>query len=427
MNYPVPNFGVDKDILATEKHLKDMEAKLGKWEIKEKGKGPSHPMDYKVANFGSDHDIDDSIASLARAEKELNKKWVIDATATQQAADIHLGKENNGTSDPNHGTGDGCVEYDFAGKPGKKCGAGPYTHDANGVPISNVQIKKSKDAQPAASSDPIHGTGDGCVNHKDDGSLGITCKEAHDKLGDKVVDYMPHNSRGLDRDVKDSIQHESDASASVGHTWNISKNSTASSSQMPSKTAALATAVDINLKDDPVCGSGGCKKFDHPDHEPEFKMNYKVPDFGVDHEIAASHAHEAAASATIGHVWNPDKDDDGNWIVPTTTALGTKVDLNMKDDPICLSTGCETRPANPYNDEAWKKIGYSPLDTPLEEDMQASIASNKQAIKETGKEWSILQTQTEVHTSAKAENRVKAQTKTEVKSATKAMSKVAEK
>jgi len=69
MNYPVPNFGVDKDILATEKHLKDMEAKLGKWEIKEKGKGPSHPMNYKVANFGSDHDIDDSLASLARAEK----------------------------------------------------------------------------------------------------------------------------------------------------------------------------------------------------------------------------------------------------------------------------------------------------------------------------------------------------------------------
>jgi hypothetical protein len=121
-------------------------------------------------------------------------------------------------------------------------------------------------------------------------------------------------------------------------------------------------------------------------------MNYAVPDFGVDHDIAASHAHEAAASATLGHSWNPDKDDDGNWIVPTTTAVGTKVDLNIKDDPLCISTGCETRAANPYNGEAWKKISYSPLDTPLEEDMQASLASNKAAIKETGREWSILQT-----------------------------------
>ena len=398
----------------TEKHLKDMEAKLGKWDLKKKEDAPKIPRDYKVPNFGGDHDISDSLASLAKAEKELNKKWVLDATATQQAADIHLEKENNGASDPNHGSGDGCVEYDFNGKPGKKCGAGPYTHDANGVPIANAQIKKSNAAAPA--SDPIHGTGDGCVHYKDDGSIGITCKEAQDKAKEKIVDYMPHNSRGLDRDVKDSIQHEKDASSSVGHTWNISKNSTASS-QLPAKTAALATANDVRVSSDPVCGSGGCKKFDHPDHEPEFKMNYKVPDFGPDHDIAASHAHEAAASASIGHVWNPDKDDDGNWIVPTTTAVGTKVDLNMKDDPICLSTGCETRPANPYNDEAWKKIGYSPLDTPLEEDMQASLASNKQAIKETGKEWSILQTQTEVHTSAKTENKAKA--KTETKAATK--------
>jgi len=64
MNYPVPNFGVDKDILATEKHLKDMEAKLGKWDLKKKSDKPSYPMNYKVPSFGSDHDISDSLASL---------------------------------------------------------------------------------------------------------------------------------------------------------------------------------------------------------------------------------------------------------------------------------------------------------------------------------------------------------------------------
>ena len=154
-------------------------------------------------------------------------------------------------------------------------------------------------------------------------------------------------------------------------------------------------------------------------------MNYKVQDYGVDHEIAASHANEAAASATIGHSWNPDKDDDGNWILPTTTAVGTGSAINLKDDPVCLSTGCETRPANPYNDEAWKKIGYSPLDTPLEEDMQASIASNKAAIKETGREWSILQTQTEVHTSSKAETKAKTAEKSAVKAKTETKQKTA--
>lgn len=136
MNYPVANFGVDKDILATEKHLKDVETKLGKWNIKPKGQ--EIKMDYKVNNFGQDSDISMSLESLSRAEKQLNKKWVLtpEQMATQQAADIHVGKEVARASDPNHGSGDGCVEYDFNGKPGKKCGAGPYTHDANGVPIT---------------------------------------------------------------------------------------------------------------------------------------------------------------------------------------------------------------------------------------------------------------------------------------------------
>ena len=31
INYPVPNFGVDEDIISTQKHIKDMEKKYGKW------------------------------------------------------------------------------------------------------------------------------------------------------------------------------------------------------------------------------------------------------------------------------------------------------------------------------------------------------------------------------------------------------------
>ena len=32
--YKIPNFGVDADILDTQKHLKDAEKKLGKWNLK---------------------------------------------------------------------------------------------------------------------------------------------------------------------------------------------------------------------------------------------------------------------------------------------------------------------------------------------------------------------------------------------------------
>ena len=72
---------------------------------------------------------------------------------------------------------------------------------------------------------------------------------------------------------------------------------------------------------------------------------------------------------TLGVNWNPDQDDSGKWIVPTSEAefhlTGTKTDIHLKDDPVCISTGCETQHSNP-DDAAWTKIGYSPLDTPLD-------------------------------------------------------------
>jgi hypothetical protein len=49
---------------------------------------------------------------------------------------------------------------------------------------------------------------------------------------------------------------------------------------------------------------------------------------------------------TLGVNWNPDQDDSGKWIVPTSEAefhlTGTKTDIHLKDDPVCISTGCET-------------------------------------------------------------------------------------
>jgi hypothetical protein len=63
-------------------------------------------------------------------------------------------------------------------------------------------------------------------------------------------------------------------------------------------------------------------------------------------------------------------------MVPTPTSLaGTKIDVHLESDPVCISTGCETRYANPSDEEAWKKIGYSPLDAPLDQDIQDSKAS----------------------------------------------------
>lgn len=83
INYPVPNFGVDEDIISTQKHIKDMEKKYGKWSfaqaeqerepllsnIKPANTNPGYPINYPVPNFGVDQDILDTQNHLNKLEK----------------------------------------------------------------------------------------------------------------------------------------------------------------------------------------------------------------------------------------------------------------------------------------------------------------------------------------------------------------------
>ena len=77
MNYFVPNFGVDKDILATERHIEAAEQKLDhSWKPTRKfGPAVDYPKDYFVPNLGLDKDIIDSAASIKTTETSLKKKW----------------------------------------------------------------------------------------------------------------------------------------------------------------------------------------------------------------------------------------------------------------------------------------------------------------------------------------------------------------
>ena len=78
-DYRVPNFGVDQDIDRTHQNLREAEATVGHaWIIKDKKDQPKpHPVDYFVPNFGADSDIDISRANLADAEKTVGHKWVV--------------------------------------------------------------------------------------------------------------------------------------------------------------------------------------------------------------------------------------------------------------------------------------------------------------------------------------------------------------
>ena len=108
-DYPVPNFGVDHDIITTHTNLKNAETKLGPWVVKKSlaqersipacntDKGcltetaspwklqkdtDKQPKDYKVANFGIDRDIIATTTNLKNAEKRLGA-WVVPPSLAQ--------------------------------------------------------------------------------------------------------------------------------------------------------------------------------------------------------------------------------------------------------------------------------------------------------------------------------------------------------
>ena len=70
-DYFVPNFGEDRDIQYTQKHIVDAEKNLKHtWTPTKKGKS-AQVTDYKVPNFGMDKDIKEAEASIVSTEAKL--------------------------------------------------------------------------------------------------------------------------------------------------------------------------------------------------------------------------------------------------------------------------------------------------------------------------------------------------------------------
>ena len=132
------------------------------------------------------------------------------------------------------------------------------------------------------------------------------------------VDYFVPNF-GKDHDIAASQSHEKAAERSVGHNWNPTKDE-------DDKWVLPSPTIEFKLNDDdryPVFDFVQTRS----DREPllswkpkapsSHPVDYFVPDFGMDHDIKSTQDHEKAASQRIGHNWQPQKDDDGNWVLPS--------------------------------------------------------------------------------------------------------------
>lgn len=61
VDYSVPNFGTDKEMISDSNNLAEAEKNLGKWDYKDAA--VPWKLNYRVPNFGVDADIADSLSS----------------------------------------------------------------------------------------------------------------------------------------------------------------------------------------------------------------------------------------------------------------------------------------------------------------------------------------------------------------------------
>jgi len=286
INYPVPNFGVDKDI--TDSHVdlalaeKALSHKLvmGTEASKAKWHNVAKDTDYNFAPK-LDGDMVSTAKNLADSETNLGHKWTI---ALQTDANI------NTESDPICSSA-GCTQYKH-----KKAKRG---YDIN-YPVPNFGVDTD-----IVDSHVDLALAEKALSHKL--VMGTEASKAkwHNVAKDTDYNFAPK----LDGDMISTAKNLDDSENNLGHKWVI----------------ALQTGADVNLESDPICSSAGCTQYKHKKAKLGYDINYPVPHFGTDKDINDDFESLSLAEKMIGHKlqlgtaaskakWkNPAKDVDYNF------------------------------------------------------------------------------------------------------------------
>jgi len=334
INYPVPNFGVDHEILDSHHSLAISEGALAhKLEMgtdasKAKWHNVAKDTDY---NFRPklDGDMISTAKHLGDAENTLGHKWVIDDL--QIESDVH--------SDPICSSA-GCSQYKHKKK--------PRGYDIN-YPVPNFGVDHDI-------LDNHHSleVSEGALGHKLIMGTDASKAKWHNVAKDTDYNFRPK----LDGDMVSTAKHLGDAENTLGHKWVIDD-----------------LQIDSDVTSDPICSSAGCSQYKHKKKPRGYDINYPVPNFGVDHEILDSHHSLAISEGALSHKlemgtdaskakWhNPAKDTDYNFrpkldgdMISTAKHLGDaentlghkwviddlqlESNVDLESDPICSSAGC---------------------------------------------------------------------------------------
>ena len=239
MDYPVPNFGEDHEIIASKKHLNAMELKYGEWKYPgPKAKGP--PQNYFVPNFGVDEDIKASLKNLNEQEKK-HGEWKLPDTDN-----VQLQQQSIPACDSFSCQTETAAPHKL-----------PKTQQwAMNYPVPNF----GEDQEIIASK-----------KHLNDMELKYgEWKYPGPKAKGPPQNYFVPNF-GVDEDIKVSLKNLNSQEAIHGE-WKLPDS----------------VATQLEESSDPVCSSAGCTQYLHPNEKPKYPIDYPVANHGPDHDISVT-------------------------------------------------------------------------------------------------------------------------------------------
>jgi hypothetical protein len=167
------------------------------------------------------------------------------------------------------------------------------------------------------------------------------------------------------------------------------------------------------LVSDPICSSAGCTQYKHKHLEPEYPVDYAVPNFGADPEVDSTKNSLKIAERMHNHEWVWDKNfkkrhevraddvlyndqpsldrdiiDSQHNLHNTESKFGHTYQLSqLNSDPICSSAGCWK---SNYSKKVEERIVQypDPAAQGLDSDIRDTMNHEQAASTQYGKVWS---------------------------------------
>jgi hypothetical protein len=252
MDYFVPNFGVDHDVLASHSAIASAEAQLKHtWvpTLLGDGKDPvvyndQKPLDVDIQNSLSNMDTQEGVHGAWNPKQDEDGNWVVPHAIDNRS--YSYDSENVQLSNDPICSSAGCNQYEHP-KPPK------------GHPVDYPVPSFGADPDIAATANSIS-IGEAQYNHKIIMGTEESKAQWHNKAEDTDYNFKPE----LDHDMKVTAKNLENAEQTLG-----------------------TTMVQTGAQSDPICSSAGCDQYEHPKPPKGHPMNYPVPNFGVDQDIAA--------------------------------------------------------------------------------------------------------------------------------------------